>query len=115
MSTPNLGLPVTPPGATDVSVAFNEAMQKIDALFPLVVQAIDLTAAPSTSSGDVGKRWIPAAGATGVWAGHEGEVALCTAADVWEFVPAPLWHYARDLDSAADYRQTAPGTWTIVP
>lgn len=114
MATPNLKLPNTPPGATDISVAYNEAVQTIDALVPLVVQAMDLTAPPSTLAGDAGKRWLVPVGATGAWAGQAGKVALCTGADTWRFIEAPLWHYARDLDSAADYRQTAPGTWTAV-
>lgn len=114
MATPNLKLPNTPPGATDISVAYNEAVQTIDALVPLVVQSMALTAPPSTLASDVGKRWIVAAAATGAWAGQSGKVALCTGADTWRFIEAPLWHYARDLGSATDYRQTAVGTWTVV-
>lgn len=114
MATPNLNLPTSPAGATDISVNYNETIQIVDALFPLVVQAMDLTAPPTTVSGDVGKRWLVAASATGAWAGQDGKVALCTAADVWKFIAVPVWHYLRDLDTAADYRQTAAGTWTAV-
>lgn len=114
MTTPNLGLPNTPAGATDVSVAYNEAMQIIDALMPLVVQSMALTTPPSTLAADVGKRWIPATGATGAWSGQDGKVALCTAADVWKFISAPVWIYARNLDTSTDFRQTALGTWTAV-
>lgn len=114
MATPNLNLPNTPAGATDISVAYNEAIQIIDALLPLVVQSMALTAPPSTVSGDVGKRWIVAAAPTGVWAGQAGKVALCTAADTWKFITAPVWHYARNLATNSDFRQTAAGTWTAV-
>lgn len=114
MATPNLALPTAPAGATDISIAYNEAVQIIDALSPLVVQSMALTAPPTTVAGDVGKRWIPAATATGAWAGHEGKVALCTAADVWKFITAPVWHYARNLATNSDFRQTAVGTWTAV-
>lgn len=114
MATPNLNLPNVPAGATDVSVAYNESMQIIDALLPLVVQSMALTAPPSTLAGDVGKRWIVAAAPTGAWVGQAGKVALCTAADTWKFISAPVWHYARNLATNSDFRQTAVGTWTAV-
>lgn len=114
MATPNLGLPNTPAGATDISVAYNEAVQIIDALLPLVVQSMALITPPSTLAGDVGKRWIPAAGATGAWAGQAGKVALCTAPDTWKFITAPVWTYARNLATSTDFRQTAADTWTAV-
>lgn len=114
MATPSLNLPNVPPGATDISVAYNEAVQTIDALVPLVVQSMALTAPPSTLAGDVGKRWIVAAAATGAWAGQSGKVALCTGADTWRFIAAPVWHYARNLATNSDFRQTAVGTWAAV-
>ena len=112
MATPNLALPTAPAGATDISIAYNEAVQIIDALSPLVVQSMALTAPPTTVAGDVGKRWIPAATATGAWAGQEGKVALCTAPDVWKFIPAPVWTYARDLNTSTDKRQVSVGVWS---
>lgn len=104
MPTPNIGLPVAPGGATDLSVAFNNAMQIIDALTPLVVQDKDLNAPPATLSGDAGNRWIIGPAPTGVWAGHAGEIALCTAANVWQYIMPPPFITAYVIDEAIDYR-----------
>lgn len=104
MPTPNIGLPVAPGGATDLSVAFNNAMQIIDALLPLVVQDKDLSAPPVTVGGDVGKRWIVGAAPTGAWAGHANKIALCTAANVWQFIAPPPYIIAYVIDETIDYR-----------
>lgn len=104
MPTPNIGLPVAPGGATDLSVAFNSAMQIIDALTPLVVQDKDLNAPPTTLSGDAGDRWIIGPIPTGAWSGHANEIALCTAADVWQFIVPPPYVTAYVIDEAIDYR-----------
>lgn len=104
MPTPNIKLPIAPGGATDLSVAFNAAMQIIDALTPLVVQDKDLSAPPGTASGDVGKRWIVGSSPSGAWAGHAGEIALCTAADVWQFIVPPPFITAYVIDEGIDYR-----------
>lgn len=104
MPTPNIKLPIAPGGATDLSVAFNAAMQIIDALTPLVVQDKDLNSPPGTASGDVGKRWIVGSSPTGAWAGHAGEIALCTAANVWQFIVPPPFITAYVIDEGIDYR-----------
>lgn len=104
MPTPNIKLPIAPGGATDLSVAFNAAMQIIDALTPLVVQDKDLNAPPGTASGDVGRRWIVGSSPTGAWAGHAGEIALCTAANVWQFIVPPPFITAYVVDEGIDYR-----------
>lgn len=114
MATPNLNLPTVPNGQTNISAAYNEAMQIIDALTPLAVQDKDLAAPPTTTGGDVGKRWIVAAAATGAWAGQSGKIALCTAADVWAFINPPPFVVAYVIDEAEEYRNMS-GTWTIIP
>lgn len=113
MSTPNLLLQTVPQGSTDVSVAFNANMQIVDALLPLVVQDKDLTAPPTTVSGDVGKRWIVGTSATGAWAGQDGKVALCTAADVWQFISPPAFIIAYVVDESAEYRWSG-SAWAVV-
>lgn len=114
MATPNLGLPTAPNGQTNVSIAFNDAMQMIDALLPLVVQDKDLAAPPVTVLGDVGKRWIIAAAPTGAWLGQVGKVALCTDANVWVFIDPPPYIRAYVIDEAAEYRRGATAVWTII-
>lgn len=114
MPTPNLNLPTAPAGATDLSIAFNDAMQVVDAFLPLVVQDKDLSAPPATVGGDVGKRWIIGAAPTGDWAGKAGQIALCTDAGVWKYLAAPLFIRAYVVDESAEYRQTAAGVWTII-
>ena len=104
MPTPILNLPIAPGGATDLSVAFNQAMQILEAFTPLVVQDKDLSAPPATVAGDVGNRWIIGAAPTGAWAGHAYEIALCTAAGVWQFIAPPAYITAYVIDEAIDYR-----------
>lgn len=113
MATPILGLPTTPTGATNISIAYNEAVKIIDALLPLVVQDKDLTAPPTTVSGDIGKRWLPASPATGDWAGHENDIALCTAAGVWAYIPSPPYIIAYVIDEAIEYRRVG-AAWVPV-
>lgn len=110
MATPNLALPTSPSGATDISAAYNEAVQIIDALLPLVVEDKDLNAPPTTVSGDIGKRWIIGTVPTGAWAGKAGQVALCTDANAWKYIVAPLYTKATVLDEvAAEYRREPTG------
>lgn len=114
MSTPNVNLPDMPSDSFQPSVPFNEAMQTIDALLPLAVQSMALTAPPATVAGDAGKRWIPATGATGAWSGHVGDVALCTGADLWVFIEPPPYIVAYNIATGTEFRNIA-GTWTAVP
>lgn len=88
MSTRNMGLDQWPSGALQPEVPVNSSLQTIDALTRPggIVEAITATP-PSTVDGDVGKSWIVGDSAAGAWAGHDGEVALCTAADLWRFYP----------------------------
>lgn len=88
-TTPNLKLPEMAANTLQPSTPFNEAMQLLDAVSPLIVQDLALTAAPTTSDTDAGKRWIVPASATGAWTGQDNTVALCTAASLWTFI-API-------------------------
>lgn len=112
MTTPNLDLPTLPNGSVNTSLGFNDAMQTIDTFLPLIVQSLTVTTPPTTVSGDVGKRWIIPAGASGVWAGKTGEIALCTAAGVWAYLTAPQYILAFDLNTSAEY-QFLPAGWQL--
>lgn len=107
MATPNLNLPTLPGGATDASVAYNQAMQLLDSIAQLSIVAITPTP-PTTTGADVGKSWIIADAATGIWAGKDGQLALCTAADVWAyFQPQDGWRAG--TAGGLDYRYDAAG------
>lgn len=100
--TPNFGFPLVPSNSLQPSVPINEALQDIDALLRpgCIVQAMDIAADPTTTSGDVGKMWIVAASGSGDWTGKDDQIALCTAANVWKFyVPEEGWE-VRNLDEA---------------
>ncbi len=71
-------------------VTVNEALVRADTFGAGRVEAQDLTTPPG-SPGD-GEAWIVASGATGVWAGHDGEIALFLNGG-WEF--AQPWTGAR--------------------
>lgn len=85
-TTPNLNLELVPSNSLQPWVAVNDALQLLDALVQLAVESRTLTVPPTTTEPDIGKRWIIAAAATGAWAGHDGEIALCTGADLWRFI-----------------------------
>lgn len=114
MASPNAGFPEMPANTFQPSVTFNKLVQMLDAFYPLVFQSMSLTAPPGTVSGDVGKRWVPAAPATGAWAGHEGEIALCSAAGEWVFLDPPNYIEGLNLIDSLKYRNVS-GTWTVLP
>jgi hypothetical protein len=91
-TTPNLDLPQMPQNSLQPSVPYNEAMQLLDAIVVLVILDKDLTTPPTTLIADVGKRWIVGPAATGLWTGHDNDIALCTGADLWAFfTPKAQW------------------------
>lgn len=87
--SPHLGLGYLAPSQAQKHVTVNEAFRRLDALVQLGVLDRTLTAPPlSAAEGD---RHIVAAGATGAWAGHEGEIAA-RLDGVWVFAaPKPGW------------------------
>lgn len=115
MPTHNIDLQTVPSGSLQPSVPINDAMQVIDALMRPggIVQDKDLTTPPPTVAGDVGKRWIVAASATGAWSGQDGKIALCTAATVWRFfTPSEGWKaYALNEDREYHHNGSA---WVAV-
>lgn len=110
MPTPNLGLPVVPNGSNNITLAFNQLAQIVDAFVPLVAQTMTLSAPPATVEGDAGKRWIIGASPTGAWAGAAGKVALCTGAGTWTILNPPQFIKAWVVDIAAERRLVA-GSW----
>lgn len=104
MTTPNLALETVPANTLEPSAPVNAALQVLDALVRPggIVQSRAITAPPTTTGGDVGKRWIIPSGATGAWAGKTGQIALCVGAGLWRyFAPTSGWR-AYDIAAATD-------------
>jgi hypothetical protein len=85
-STPILALPLILASQAQKHVTHNEALRLLDIVVQLSV--LDWTLATPPVSPIEGDRYIVAPGATGVWAGHDGQIAAWWAGD-WAFV-APL-------------------------
>lgn len=66
-------LPMLFAGQAQKEVFFNEAIARIDALLHLAIEAE--ASGPPAEPRD-GQNWLVAVGATGEWAGHDGEIAM---------------------------------------
>lgn len=87
--TENLKLPLVAEAQAQKHVTVNEALRRLDALVQLAVADRDLSAPPGAPA--EGARYIVAAGPTGAWAGHAGDVAAYLDG-AWEFLaPARGW------------------------
>ncbi len=116
MSTPNMGLELWPSGALQPEVPVNATFQKLDALVRPggVVQDVGTTTPPSVVSGDIGKSWVVGVGATGDWAGHDDDIALLVAVDLWAFItPNDMWRVGNIADET-DYVFSGSSGWTAV-
>ena len=109
MSTPNLGLATVPQNSLQPSIPLNDALQLIDALLHLSIQDKDLSKPPATTDADSGKRWIVGPSPTDAWAGHEKEIALCTGANLWRFIPPKEGMRAWVSDESHDYQYKKDG------
>ncbi|MCC6919414.1 MAG: DUF2793 domain-containing protein [Alphaproteobacteria bacterium] len=89
MGTVWLGLPVVEAGQAQKHVTVNEALHMLDGVVQLAVIDRDLAAPPGSPA--EGDRYIVAAGATGDWSGHDGEVALFADAGWMFLVPRAGW------------------------
>ena len=84
-----LSLPFIQPAQAQKHVTHNEALRLLDLLVQPVVADRSLTQPPALPV--EGERHIVAAGGLGVWAGHDGEIALLVDGG-WQFVaPQPGW------------------------
>ena len=87
-TTPLLALPLLAAAQAQKHVTHNEALVRLDAAVQLAVLDRTRTAPPATSL--PGDRHLVAAGASGAFAGHAGEIALYDAG--WHFLtPRPGW------------------------
>lgn len=103
-NTPNLELPLIAQNAKQLSPQYNESMQIVDVLLQLITQAIINDPPVTVAPADLGKRWAVGAAPTGAWIGHAGDIAVCTAAEVWEFhTPQIGWLINRNLADGFTY------------
>lgn len=104
--TPNLSLPLVAASQAQKHITVNEALTKLDALANPSVISMDLATPPIGADGDA---YIIGAGATGVWAGRDRELAYWVN-DGWNFAaPKPGWRvWVQDLNAEAIY---AGGAW----
>ncbi|MEQ8824366.1 MAG: DUF2793 domain-containing protein [Filomicrobium sp.] len=87
--TDNLKLPYLMAAQAQKHVTHNEALRALDAIIHLSIADRNLTAPPA--SPQAGTRYLIAAGATGDWAGKDGEIAAYQD-DAWMFyAPQAGW------------------------
>ena len=87
-ATPNLALPLLAAAQAQKHVTHNEALSTLDALVQLAVRERRSTAPGSPEEGE---RDLVAAGASGAFAGHEGQIALFDLG-AWRFLsPRAGW------------------------
>jgi hypothetical protein len=91
-TSPRLSLPFIAPAQAQKHVTHNEAIARLDLLAQLHVLGFDATTPPADPA--PGDAWALGAGATGAWAGHDGQLALYGEGG-WEFViPRAGWQAA---------------------
>lgn len=81
--TPRLGMPMLQPGQAQKELFHNEALALIDIAVAGSVAAVGLTVPPAAPT--LGQCWIVGSGATGVWSGHDNQLAGWTQGG-WRFV-----------------------------
>lgn len=86
--TTNLSMPFILPSQAQKHVTHNEALQALDAVVQLAVE--DVASAPPAAPGE-GMRFIVAAGASGAWAGHQGQIAAWQDGAWSFFTPKEGW------------------------
>ena len=108
--TPNLALPYLAAAQAQKHVTHNEALRMLDAVVQLAVADRTLTAPPSSPPD--GERHIVAAGATGVWSGKDGQVAMWRDG-AWGFsTPKPGWIAWVSAEAALIVRGAS--AWSLV-
>lgn len=112
--TPRLGLPLLNEAQASPEIKVNLGRYEVDALLQGSVISRALTAPPGGEH--EGDAYIPATGATGLWADHVDDVAVFQGGG-WRFYnPNPGWALW-SLADASEIRfgvAGSPSTWTVV-
>ena len=106
MTTPILDLDEWEEAQAQPQVTVNEALRWLECFSGLVVQSQSVTSPPTAVDGD---RYIVGDSATGVWTGHDREIALLMGGS-WRFREAPEGTLAYVIDDVAEFRYLA-GAW----
>lgn len=106
----NLGLPYLQPSQAQKHVTHNEALERLDILVQLAVEAFGVTEPPNLP--EAGEVHALGTGATGAWAGHDDALAAWTG-DAWLFIePKPGWRAAGREDGTL---RVWDGTHWVIP
>lgn len=88
-TTSRLNLPLIMPNQAQKHITHNQAIQTLDALVQPVVESLTLTTPPTSPT--EGEAYLVPGGATGIWAGHAGAIAVFQSG-AWEMLePASGW------------------------
>ena len=109
--TPKLSLPLIQGAQAQKHVTHNEAIELLDMLTQLSVEAVGTTTPPT--SANEGQTWVVGAGATGAWAGRDDDIASWRGGG-WLFVsPKGGWHaWSKADDKFSVYFD---GSWQDLP
>ena len=110
VTSPNLALPYLMTAQAQKHVTHNEALERLDALAQLVVEAFGVTDPPVNPG--VGLLWAVGGGPSGEWAGRGGKLALRSEAG-WIFIqPREGWlAWGREEEELRIWR----GNWQSLP
>lgn len=108
-TSPRLALPYLLPSQAQKHVTHNEALQLLDVVVQLTVQALDAITPPGAP--EIGDTHGLGIGATGAWAGQDGMLASWDGTS-WRFV-APLEGWRAWDVSAGQLRIMSGGSWTL--
>ena len=87
--TPLLSLPYIQAAQAQKHVTHNEAIEQLDLIVQLTVEAVDATTPPASAA--EGQAWVVGTGATGVWTSQVGDIAAWRGGG-WLFVtPSTGW------------------------
>ena len=107
-TTPNLQLVELESNQQNAETTVNDSLRVLDALVLLGVLDMTLTAPPGSPTN--GDRYIPAATATGAWAGHEDDIAYYY--NGWYFISPVIGWYLYD-DNTSTYKHWNGSSWVI--
>ena len=106
-TTPTLALPLIQAAQAQKHVTHNEAIELLDMLTQLVVQAFDATTPPASPA--EGQSWAIGTGASGDWAGQDGRIASFRGGGWLYVTPQEGWR-AYGITPGA-YRVYSGGIW----
>jgi hypothetical protein len=87
--TAHLALPFLAPSQAQKHVTHNEALVRLDALVQIAVESLGATSPPGSPA--EGERHLVGTGASGVWAGEDGRLAVFSDGAWWFATPEVGW------------------------